>query len=95
MHVKITRSGGREYVKLVESFRNERGMPTQRVIATLGRVETIRAGAGDALINGLLRASGRQEHDTSSGQTSFATALSVGERVFRTLCQTANDYKLM
>lgn len=59
MHVKITRSGGRESVKLVESFRNERGVSTQRVIATLGRIEAIRAGAGDALINGLLRASGQ------------------------------------
>lgn len=77
MHVKITRSGGREYVKLVESFRNERGVSTQRVIATLGRIESVRAGAGDALINGLLRASGQNE--LQAAQARFETALSVGD----------------
>jgi len=77
MHVKITRSGGREYVKLVESFRNERGVSTQRVIATLGRIESVRAGAGDALINGLLRASGQNE--LPAAQARFETALSVGD----------------
>jgi hypothetical protein len=49
MFVKVTRSGGRSYVKLVEAFRDDAGQPRQRVIATLGRLEQVRAGAADAL----------------------------------------------
>ena len=56
MFVKITSSGGRQYVKLVEAFRDDTGVPRQRVIATLGRIEAVRAGETNALINGLLRA---------------------------------------
>jgi len=55
MFVKITRSAGRQYVKLVEAFRDDRGVPCQRVIATLGRLEVVRAGDSNALIDGLLR----------------------------------------
>jgi hypothetical protein len=44
MFVKITTSGPRQYVKLVEAFRDASGMPRQRVIATLGRLESIQAG---------------------------------------------------
>jgi hypothetical protein len=44
MFVKITTSAGRRYVKLVEAFRDDRGVPCQRVIATLGRLEAVRAG---------------------------------------------------
>lgn len=39
MFIKITTSGSRRYVKLVESFRDEAGVSRQRVIATLGRLE--------------------------------------------------------
>ena len=56
MFVKITSSGSRRYVKLVEAFRDDAGVPRQRVIATLGRIEAVRAGESNALINGLLRA---------------------------------------
>ena len=59
MFVKITTSAGRQYVKLVEAFRDDRGVPCQRVIATLGRLEAVRAGDSNALIDGLLRAAGR------------------------------------
>ncbi len=38
MFVKITTSGPRRYVKLVESYRDAKGVPRQRVIATLGRL---------------------------------------------------------
>jgi hypothetical protein len=53
MFVKVTRSGGRSYVKLVEAFRDDAGLPRQRVIATLGRLEQVRSGSADALVNGL------------------------------------------
>jgi len=54
MYVKITRSGPRRYVQLLESFRNENGRVKKRTIANLGRIDEI-DGALDAVINGLLR----------------------------------------
>ena len=39
MFVKLTRSGPRTYVQLVESFRDEAGKPRQRTLATLGRLD--------------------------------------------------------
>ena len=77
MFVKITRSAGRQYVKLVEAFRDDRGVPCQRVIATLGRLEAVRAGDSNALIDGLLRAAGRPKVEASD--VAFAPALSVGD----------------
>ena len=79
MFVKITSSAGRQYVKLVESFRDGRGVSRQRVIATLGRVEALRSGENNALINGLLRAAGRPTMDAGTGAVDFAPALSVGD----------------
>jgi len=78
MFVKITSSAGRQYVKLVESFRDG-GTPRQRVIATLGRIEAVRAGENNALINGLLRAAGRPTMDEGTGDVAFAPSLSVGD----------------
>ena len=43
MYVKVTRSGPRRYVQLVESFRNEEGKVKQRTLATLGRLELLLA----------------------------------------------------
>ena len=39
MFIKLTKSGGRHYPRLVESFRNDDGKPRQRTICTLGRLE--------------------------------------------------------
>lgn len=52
MFVKITTSGSRQYVKLVEAFRDEQGVSLQRVVATLGRLEAVQAGGARSLING-------------------------------------------
>lgn len=79
MFVKITSSGGRQYVKLVESFRDGGGTPRQRVIATLGRIEAVRSGENNPLINGLLRAAGRPTMDEGTGDVAFAPSLSVGD----------------
>lgn len=79
MFVKTVRSDGRQYARLVESFRDEHGVPTQRVIATLGRIEALRAGESNALINGLLRAAGRPTLEEGTAEVSFAPALSVGD----------------
>ena len=41
MHVKITTSGSRRYVQLVESYRDEAGRVKKRTVATLGRAEQV------------------------------------------------------
>ena len=79
MFVKITTSGPRRYVKLVEAYRDSVGVSRQRVIATLGRLETIRAGDADSLVNGLLRASGKPTLEQGTGAVGFAPARSVGD----------------
>jgi hypothetical protein len=79
MFVKITTSGPRQYVKLVEAFRDSGGISRQRVIATLGRLESIRAGDADSLVNGLLRASGKPTLEQGTGAVDFSPARSVGD----------------
>lgn len=59
MFTRITRSGGRAYLQLVQSFRNEAGQPRQRVIANLGRLDQLTDKDLEPLIGGLQRALGR------------------------------------
>jgi hypothetical protein len=59
MYTKITRSGGRQYLQLVEGYRNEQGKVRHRVVANLGRLEELSPAKLDPLINGLNRALGR------------------------------------
>ena len=61
MFTRITSNGGRSYLQIMESFRNEDGKPRVRVVANLGRVDEIKDGQLDALIRGLSRAAGRVE----------------------------------
>jgi hypothetical protein len=63
MFIKVTTSGGRRYAQLVESFRNDDGQPRQRLVASLGRLES--GGDVDRMIAALNRAQGREE--TASG----------------------------
>ena len=56
MYIKVTSSGGRRYAQLVESYRNDEGLPRQRTICTLGRVEP--GGDVDKIIGALQRAQG-------------------------------------
>lgn len=82
MFVKITRSGGRSYVKLVEAFRDDAGQPRQRVVATLGRLEQVRAGAANALVHGLRRVAGDPATASPTSELDamrFSNALSVGD----------------
>jgi hypothetical protein len=59
MHVKITTSGSRRYVQLVESsYRDDAGRVKKRTVATLGRLDQLDGGL-DSVINGLLKATGR------------------------------------
>jgi len=59
MFVKITSSGGRRYVQLVESYRDDAGRVKKRTVATLGRLDQV-GGELDSVINGLLKVSGRE-----------------------------------
>ncbi len=65
MYARISRSGGRQYLQLVESFRNDSGKVRTRVVANLGRLDQITPEQLDPLINGLNRAVGRAENTAS------------------------------
>jgi transposase len=79
MFIKLTRAGGHSYAQLVESFRNEQGKPRQRTVATIGRVDDS-GGAVDSLLNGLLRATGRQPLGVDvTPQVQFESALALGD----------------
>ena len=78
MFIKVTRTGGRSYAQLVESFRDEQGRPRQRTLATLGRIDEI-GGQVDALLTGLLRAKGRPAGLASPPQVQFESALALGD----------------
>ena len=58
MFVKVTASGPRRYVQLVESYRDEAGRVKKRTVATLGRLEQL-SGELDSVIDGLLKVVGR------------------------------------
>jgi len=65
MYARITKTGGRKYLQLVESFRNDSGKVRTRVVANLGRLDQITPDKLDPLINGLNRAVGRAENTAS------------------------------
>ena len=77
MYTKITQSGGRRYLQLVDGFRDENGKVRHRVVANLGRIDDLTPQKLDPLINGLNRALGRA-HNTASEVIS-ETALSFGD----------------
>jgi hypothetical protein len=77
MYTKVTTSGGRRYLQLVEGYRTEDGKVRQRTIGTVGRIEDLQGGAMDALINGLNRAVGRA--DVQTGRVEADSALSYGD----------------
>ena len=65
MYTKVTRSGGRSYLQLVEGYRNDAGKVRHRVVANLGRLGDLTPQKLDPLINGLNRALGRAENTSS------------------------------
>jgi len=62
MYTKITQSGGRRYLQLVEGFRDNVGKVRHRVVANLGRIDDLTPQKLDPLINGLNRVLGRSEN---------------------------------
>lgn len=80
MFVKITTSGARRYVQLVESYRDESGRVKKRTVATLGRLDQL-GGELDSVINGLLKVSGRAALDAKPAppSVSFESARALGD----------------
>lgn len=62
MYTRITTSGGRSYLQLVEGHRDDQGKVRIKVVANLGRLDKLTPGKLDPLINGLNRAVGRLEN---------------------------------
>jgi hypothetical protein len=77
MFTRITTNGGRSYLQIMESYRNEAGKPRVRVIANLGRVDSMKEGQLDALIRGLSRSAGRPE--PQKVEVTYERALSFGD----------------
>ena len=85
MFVKVTTSGPRRYVQLVESYRDDAGRVKKRTVATLGRLDQL-TGELDSVIDGLLKVAGRepvvvQPATTPAGATagvSFESARALG-----------------
>ncbi|MGH8110702.1 MAG: IS1634 family transposase [Rhodanobacteraceae bacterium] len=59
MFTRVSRSGGRAYLQLVEAYRNAAGSPRQRLVANLGRLDQLSEKELAPLIGGLERAVGR------------------------------------
>ncbi|CUB06684.1 hypothetical protein Ga0061065_1217 [Marinomonas fungiae] len=76
MYVKVTKSGPRKYLQLVEAYRDENGRPKQCTIATLGRLDKL----GDELesvVEGLCRITGRSLPDKPA--VSFESSRALGD----------------
>ena len=58
MFIKVTSSGPRRYVQLVEAYRDDQGRPKQRTVATLGRLDQLSSEL-ESVISGLLRVTGK------------------------------------
>lgn len=81
MFVKVTRSGPRRYVQLVESYRDEDGRVRKRTVANLGRLEKLSGGALQSVIRGLARLSGSEDlpEPCAAPALSFEPARALGD----------------
>lgn len=84
MFVKVTTSGPRRYVQLVESYRDEAGRVKKRTVATLGRLDQL-TGELDAVINGLLKVSGREPDGPNTAAPGAILASSLSFETARAL----------
>ncbi|MCK9365777.1 MAG: IS1634 family transposase [Metallibacterium scheffleri] len=77
MYTRITRSGGRSYLQLVEGYRTDTGTVRQRIVATLGRLDQLGPKHLDPLIQGLNRALGRAE--PTAAPVTYESARTYGD----------------
>ena len=79
MFIKVTRSGERRYVQLVEAYRDDDGRPKQRTVATLGRLDQLDCQV-ESVISGLLRVTGKQAPPAAvAPSVTFESARDVGD----------------
>jgi transposase len=77
--VKLTHSGPRSYVQLVEAYRDDAGRPKQRTVVTLGRLDQLDSGL-DSVIAGLLRVTGKSVPAAAPAPTiNFESARDFGD----------------
>src|SRR5574337_744042 len=77
MFTRVSRSGGRAYLQLVQAYRNPAGQPRQRVVANLGRLDQLSDADLQPLIGGLERALGRTPSATP--QVVFGSSKAFGD----------------
>lgn len=79
MFIKVTSSGPRRYVQLVEAYRGDDGRPKQRTVATLGRLDQLNSEL-ESVISGLLRVTGKSSPASAATPTvSFESARDYGD----------------
>jgi hypothetical protein len=79
MFVKLTHSGTRSYVQLVEAYRDDSGRPKQRTVATLGRLDQL-SGELESVVTGLLRVTGKaRPAQATAPSVSFESARDLGD----------------
>jgi transposase len=76
MFIKVTSSGSRRYVQLVEAYRDDNGRPKQRTIATLGRLDQIGPEL-QSVIAGLYRLTGKAMPEATD--IAFESARAFGD----------------
>jgi transposase len=77
--VKVTHSGPRSYVQLVQAYRDDAGRPKQRTVATLGRLDQLNCEL-ESVISGLLRVTGKAQPPAAPVPTlSFESARDFGD----------------
>ena len=78
MFLKITRSGPRQYLQLVEAFRDDTGKAKHRTLVTLGRLDQL-TDSLDSVISGLLKVTGRPDFlNASLPAVEFESARALG-----------------
>ena len=90
MFVKVTASGPRRYVQLVESYRDDAGRVKKRTVATLGRADQL-GGELDSVIDGLLKVSGR---DPLAASATTAPVIDAASLTFETARALGNVWTL-
>ena len=78
MFLKITRTGPRQYLQLVEAFRDDAGKAKHRTLVTLGRLDQLTESL-DSVISGLLKVTGRPDFlNAPSPDVEFESARALG-----------------
>lgn len=77
MYVRVSKSGNRSYLQIVEGYRDDVGRVKQKVIANLGRLDKMGEKDLSVLIHGLQRAIGRPE--TLPEPPKFDTSKAFGD----------------